>query len=82
MGCSAQYTTSAKSFHQQRYPHYQKIAYGVYMTSKKLPHYFEQHPIMVVALAPLASILNKPDTTRRVSLWGITLGPWELAYQR
>jgi hypothetical protein len=52
------------------------------MTGKKLPHYFECHAIMVVASAPLASILNNHETTGHVSLWGITLGPCEITYQR
>jgi ribonuclease HI len=67
---------------KQRYPHYQKLAYAIYMIGKKLPHYFECHSIIVVASNPVSSILNNPDATGRVSLWGITLGPWEITYQR
>jgi hypothetical protein len=52
------------------------------MTGQKLPHYFECHSIVVVASTPLASMLNNLDATGRVSLWGITLGPWEISYQR
>jgi ribonuclease HI len=52
------------------------------MTGKKLPHYFECHSIIVVASTPVSSILNNPDTMGRISLWGITLGPWEITYQR
>jgi ribonuclease HI len=52
------------------------------MIGKKLPHYFECHSIIVVASTPVSSILNNPDATGRVSLWGITLGPWEITYQR
>jgi hypothetical protein len=37
---------------------------------------------VVVASTLLAGILNNPDATGRVSLWGITLGPWEIMYQR
>jgi ribonuclease HI len=51
------------------------------MTGKKLPHYFECHSIIVVASNPVSSILNNPNATGRVSLWGITLGPWEITYQ-
>jgi ribonuclease HI len=67
---------------KQRYPHYQKLAYAIYITGKKLPHYFECHSIIVVASTPVSSILNNPDATGRVTLWGITLGPWEITYQR
>jgi ribonuclease HI len=69
------------SLTKQRYSHYQKLAYAIYMIGKKLPHYFECHSIIVVASNPVSSILNNPDATGRVSLWGITLGPWEITYQ-
>jgi hypothetical protein len=52
------------------------------MTGKKLPHYFECHYIIVVASTLVSSILSNPDATGCVSLWGITLGPWEITYQR
>jgi ribonuclease HI len=76
------YLSAVLSPTKQRYPHYQKLAYAIYMTGKKLPHYFECHSIIVVASAPVSSILNNPNVTGRVSLWGITLGPWEIMYQR
>jgi hypothetical protein len=75
------YLSEVLSPTKQRYPHYQKLAYATYMTGKKLPHYFECHSIIVVASTPVSSILNNPDATGRVSLWGITLGPWEIMYQ-
>jgi hypothetical protein len=76
------YLSEVLSPTKQRYPHYQKLAYAIYMMGKKLPHYFECHSIIVVASAPVSSIINNPDATGRVSLWGITLGPWEITYQR
>jgi hypothetical protein len=76
------YLSEVLSSTKQRYPHYQKLAYAVYMTGKKLPHYFECQSIIVVDSTPVSSILNNPDATGRVSLWGITLGPWEITYQR
>jgi ribonuclease HI len=76
------YLSEVLSPTKQRYPHYQKLAYAIYMMGKKLPHYFECHSIIVVASNPVSSILNNLDFTGRVSLWGITLGPWEITYQR
>jgi hypothetical protein len=76
------YLSEVLSPTKQRYPHYQKLAYAIYMTGKKLPHYFKCHSIIVVASNPVSSILNNPDATGCVSLWGITLGPWEITYQR
>jgi hypothetical protein len=76
------YLSEVLSPTKQRNPHYQKLAYAIYMTGKKLPNYFECHSIIVVASTPILSILNNPNPTGRVSLWGITLGPWEITYQR
>jgi hypothetical protein len=76
------YLSEVLSPTKQRYPHYQKLAYAIYMTGKKLLYYFKCHSIIVVASNPVSSILNNPDAIGRVSLWGITLGPWEIMYQR
>jgi hypothetical protein len=76
------YLSEVLSPTKQRYPHYQKLGYAIYMTGKKLPHYFECYSIIVVGSTPVSSILNNPDATGRILLWGITLGPWEITYQR
>jgi hypothetical protein len=67
---------------KQRYPHYQKLAYGVFTTARKLRHYFSAHPIIVVNKAPLSNILNNPEATGRVSLWGIKLSPRDITYEK
>jgi hypothetical protein len=43
---------------KQRYPHYQKLAYIVFMTMQKLHHYFSAHPIVVVNEAPFVQHLE------------------------
>jgi hypothetical protein len=63
------------SLSKQRYPHYQKLAYSVFMTAQKLRHYFAVHPIIVVNEAPLSNILNNLEVMGRVSLWGIEISP-------
>jgi hypothetical protein len=52
---------------KQRYPHYQKLAYNVFMMARKLRHYFKVHPIIVVNEAPLSNILNNLEATGCVS---------------
>ena len=37
---------------KQRYPHRQKLVYGVFMASRKLKQYFLVHPIIMVVLLP------------------------------
>src|SRR3954464_1539446 len=67
---------------KQRYPHYQKLAYGVFMMARRLSHYFQEHQVMVVNEAPLNSILNNPEATGRVALSGIELSPLDIVYEK
>jgi hypothetical protein len=64
------------------YPHYQKLAYSVFTTARKLRQYFAVHPIIVVNEAPLSNILNNSEVTGRVSLWGIKLSSLDITYEK
>ena len=48
---------------KQRYPHWQKLVYGVFMGSRKLKHYFQGHPIIMVSSAPLGDIIENREAT-------------------
>ena len=65
---------------KQRYPHWQKLVYGVFMASHKLKQYFLGHPITVVSSAPLGDIIQNREATGRVAKWAIELGPHGLKY--
>ena len=52
---------------KSRYPHYQKIAYAVFMASRKLGHYFQECSITVASKVPLNDIINNRDATGRVA---------------
>jgi hypothetical protein len=52
------------------------------MTARKLHHYFQEHPIIVVSDAPLSNILNSQEAIARVSPWGIELSPREITYEK
>ena len=45
---------------KQRYPHYQKLAYGVVFTARKLKHYFQEHTVTVLTDASLGTIIHNP----------------------
>ena len=60
---------------KQRYPHWQKLVYGVFMASRKLKHYFQGHPITVVSSAPLGDIIQNREATGRVAKWSLSLDP-------
>jgi hypothetical protein len=61
--CPIYYLNEVLTPAKQRYPHYQKLTYVVWMTTRKLWHYFAEHPMIVVTEAPLKKILTNPDAT-------------------
>jgi hypothetical protein len=75
------YVSEVLTESKQRYPHYQKLAYGVFLASRKLRHYFYDHQITVVSKAPLKDIINNNDATRRVAKWGIELASFDIDYK-
>jgi hypothetical protein len=67
------YVSEVLTKSKKRYPRYQKLAYGVFLASRKLRHYFYDHKITVVSKAPLKDIINNSDATGRVAKWGIKI---------
>jgi hypothetical protein len=51
------------------------------MAAKKLKHYFEEHPIMVVSTTPLSEIIRCKDATGRVAKWAIELAAHTIQYK-
>src|SRR4051812_26450121 len=51
------------------------------MTSRKVSHYFDKHPITIMSSAPLADILNNPGAIGRVAEWNIELSPRDLQFK-
>jgi hypothetical protein len=76
------YLSEVLSASKQNYPHYQKMTYGVYMVAKKLKHYFQEHPIRVVAEAPISEIIGNKDASGRIAKWVIELTPYTSQYDR
>jgi hypothetical protein len=75
------YLSEVLTLSKQNYPHYQKVVYGVYMADRKLKHYFEEHPIMVVSTIPLSEIIGCKDATGRVAKWAIELATHTIQYK-
>ena len=76
------YLSEVLSSSKQNYPHYQKMAYGVYMAAKKLKHYFQSHPIKVVTEAPVSEILCNKDASGRVVKWAVELSSYVPQFAR
>jgi hypothetical protein len=78
---SVYYLSEVLTLSKQNYPHYLKVAYGVYMAARKLKHYFEENPIMVVSTTLLSEIIGCKDATDRVAKWAIELAAHTIQYK-
>ncbi|XP_073360792.1 uncharacterized protein [Aegilops tauschii subsp. strangulata] len=76
----AYYVSEVLAESKQRYPHWQKLVFGVFMASRKLKHYFLGHPITIVSSAPLGYIIQNREATGGVAKWAIEMGPPNLKY--
>ena len=52
------YLSEVLSASKQNYPHYQKMCYSVYLATKKLKQYFQEHVVTDVSTAPIGEIIG------------------------
>ena len=48
--------------------------------TRKLPHYFQAHTVVILTQLPLKTILRSVDYTGRVAKWGTILGAFDIKY--
>ena len=53
---------------------------AVVHATRKLPHYFQAHTVVVLTQLPLKSILRSADYTGRIAKWGTILGAFDIKY--
>ena len=53
---------------------------AVVHSTRKLPHYFQVHTVVVLTQLPLKSILRSADYTGRIAKWGTILGAFDIKY--
>ena len=72
----------SKSLHDTEI-HYlplEKAILAVVHGTRKLPHYFQAHTVVVLAQLPLKAILRSVDYTGRIAKWGTILGAFDIKY--
>ena len=77
----SQYVSAVLTPCKSRYPHYQKIAYVVFVASRKLRHYFQESSITVASEVPLNANINNRDATGRIAKWAIELLLFDIIYK-
>ena len=72
----------SKSLHEVevRYLPLEKAILAVVHATRKLPHYFQVHTVMVLTQLLLQSLLRKVDYKGRIAKWGMILGDFNIKY--
>ena len=72
----------SKSLHEAevRYLPLEKAILAVVHVTRKLPHYFQAHTIIVLTQLLLRSVLQSVDYTGRIAMWSALLGAFDIKY--
>ena len=72
----------SKSLHEAeiRYLPLEKVILAVVHGTRKLPHYFQAHTVVVLTQLSLKAILRSADYTRRIAKRGTILGTFDIKY--
>ena len=72
----------SKSLHEAevRYLPLEKAILAVVHATRKLPHYFQMHTVVVLTQLPLKSLLRSANYTGRIAKWSTVLGAFDIKY--
>ena len=68
------YTSQAFQGAKTNYPRLEKIAFALIVVSRKLRHYFQTNPIIVMTDQPIRKTMNKIDAVGHLVQWAIEFG--------
>jgi hypothetical protein len=74
------YTSKTLDGAESRYLPLEKLAFALICSTKKLPHYFQAHAMIVLTEHPLKAVLRSADFSGRISKWGAQLGVYDIRY--
>ena len=74
------YVSKSLNEAEVRYLPLEKAILAIVHATRKLPHYFQAHTVVVLTQLSLKSVLRSADYTGRVAKWGTILGVFYIKY--
>ena len=74
------YVSKSLNKAEMRYLPLEKAILAVVHATRKLPHYFQGHTVVVLTQLPFKSVLRSADYTGRIAKWGTILGTFDIKY--
>ena len=74
------YVSKSLNEAEVRYLPLEKAILAVVHATKKLPHYFQAHTVVVLTQLPLKSVLRSADYIGRIAKWGTILRAFDIKY--
>ena len=72
------YVSKSLNEAEVRYLPLEKTILAIVHATRKLPHYFQVHTVVVLTQLPLKSVLRSADYIGRIAKWGTILGAFDI----
>ena len=74
------YVSQAFQGAESRYPKIEKVAFALIVASRKLRHYFQANPILVMTDQPIKKSMSKLEAAGSMVQWAIELSQFDIEY--
>ena len=74
------YVSKSLNEAEMRYLPLEKVILAVVHATRKLPHYFQAHTVVILTQLPLKSILHSADYIGKVAKWSMILWAFDIKY--